>query len=403
MRGGTKMKGMASIVVLAALAGVPAASSGELITNVAGRKTTSLDGPWQAIVDPYENGYYDYRREPMANGFFRNEKPKDKSDRVEYDFDAAETLHVPGDWNTQRATLFFYEGTIWYEKSFDYALPAGARLFVYFGAVNYQAIVYLNGEKLGEHEGGFTPFCFEITGKLRAKGNFLVVKVDNARRRDAVPTVNTDWWNYGGITRAVSLVEVPGTFVADYVVQLRQGSLSEVSGWVRLSGSQREQSVTVEIPEAKIARTVRTDAQGFAELRFPAKLGLWSPENPRLYDVVVTAETDQVREPIGFRSVEVKGGEILLNGQPIFLRGISRPRGSAAAHGPGALRRGGTHPARLGQGAGRQLRAPGALPAQRGHDARGRPARACWSGRRCPSTGRSSGRTRPPSRTPATS
>ncbi len=81
------MKCVALMAVIGALVGVPPASAAELITNVAGRQTTSLDGPWQTIVDPYENGYYDYRREPMANGFFRNEKPKDKSDRIEYDFD----------------------------------------------------------------------------------------------------------------------------------------------------------------------------------------------------------------------------------------------------------------------------------------------------------------------------
>ncbi len=316
------MRCVALLAVLGVLVGAGVASASELITNVAGRKTTSLDGPWHAIVDPYENGYYDYRHQPLENGFFRNQKPKDKSDRVEYDFDSSETLNVPGDWNTQRATLFLYEGTVWYERSFDYSLPKGARLFVHFGAVNYHAIVFLNGEKLGEHEGGFTPFCFEITDKLRPQGNFLVVKVDDSRRREAVPTVNTDWWNYGGITRSVELVEVPETFVADYLVQLRKGSTGEVAGWVRLSGSRLEQTVRVEIPEARASQTVKTDARGFAELRFPAKLGLWSPEDPRLYEVVVSAETDRVRESIGFRSIEARGGEILLNGRPIFLRGV---------------------------------------------------------------------------------
>ncbi len=317
------MRYLAMLAVLGAVVGVRSVTADPVIANVEGRKTTSLDGRWQTIIDPYQNGYYDYRREPMANGFFRNQKPENPSDRVEYDFDTSDALSVPGDWNTQRPELFLYEGTIWYEKSFDYALPAGARLFVYFGAVNYQAIVYLNGVKLGEHEGGFTPFCFEITDTVRPKGNFLVVKVDDTRHRDAVPTVNTDWWNYGGITRSVELVEVPETFVADYFVQLRKGSTDEIAGWVRLDGSRRQQQVTVEIPEAKLRTSVRTDAQGFAELRFPAGLQLWSPENPKLYEVVVSAETDRVSEPIGFRSIEAKGSEILLNGRPIFLRGVS--------------------------------------------------------------------------------
>jgi beta-glucuronidase len=294
-----------------------------VIANVGGRKAVQLDGKWQAIVDPYETGYYDYRREPMADGFFQKRKPADKTDRVEYDFDASGTLDVPGDWNTQRPELFLYEGTVWYEKSFDYDRPAGSRLFVHFGAVSQRALVYLNGERLGEHDGGFTPFEFEITDLVRPTGNFLVLKVDNVRRREGVPTLNTDWWNYGGITRSVALVELPETYIADYLVQLRSGSTTDIAGWVRLSGSRGRQQVTVEIPEAGIAHAVTTDAGGFGEFSFPATLSLWSPDDPRLYDVAVVAESDRVSESIGFRSIEVAGTEILLNGRPIFLRGVS--------------------------------------------------------------------------------
>jgi beta-glucuronidase len=317
------MRGLQLMASITAVVAAQSVGAAELITNLDGRKTTRLDGQWQTIVDPYENGYYDYRLEPLANGFFKNEKPKAKSDRIEYDFDASETLGVPGDWNTQVPELFLYEGTVWYKKSFDYEKPPQARLFVHFGAVNQRAVVYLNGERLGEHEGGFTPFNFEITDRVRPAGNFLVVKVDNARRRDGVPTVNTDWWNYGGITRPVALVEVPETYVADYVVQLRKGSVSDIAGWVRLAGSHRRQEVTIEIPEAGIAHVAVTDPEGFVSFEFPARLSLWSPENPKLYDVAVVSETDRVRDSIGFRSVEVEGGEILLNGEPLFLRGVS--------------------------------------------------------------------------------
>jgi beta-glucuronidase len=143
----------------------------DLIQNTDGRKTISLDGDWKMIVDPYESGYYDYRYQPSANGYFKNAKPKNKTELIEYDFDKSGSLQVPGDWNTQSDQLFFYEGTVWYKKSFDYA-PAGGRrgdtrLFVYFGAANYFADVYLNGEKIGQHEGGFTPFNFEITKLVR--------------------------------------------------------------------------------------------------------------------------------------------------------------------------------------------------------------------------------------------
>jgi len=293
-----------------------------LIANTDGRKTVSLNGQWQTIVDPYESGYYNYRYQPSDNGYFKNAKPKSKTDLIEYDFDSSATLNVPGDWNTQSDQLFFYEGTVWYKKSFDYQRKPDTRVFVYFGAANYFADVYLNGEKIGQHEGGFTPFNFEITKLVRDTGNFLVVKVDNKRRLDAVPTLMTDWWNYGGLTREVKLIETPSTFVHDYLIQLQKGSRQRVSGWVKLAGQKLNQRITVRIPEVGINKTVNTDARGFAEVDFNADLKLWSPESPKLYDVTIEAATDQVRDQIGFRSIETKGTDILLNGRPIFLRGV---------------------------------------------------------------------------------
>jgi len=294
----------------------------QLITNTEGRKTTTLNGQWQVIIDPYESGFYNYRYQPSDNGYFKNAKAKNKSELIEYDFDKSETLKVPGDWNTQSDQLFFYEGTVWYKKSFDYQRKPNTRLFVYFGGANYFADVYLNGEKLGQHEGGFTPFNFEITNRVKDTDNFLIVKVDNKRRRDAVPTLMTDWWNYGGITREVKLIETPATFVNDYVVQLQKGSRDRVTGWVKLNGERLNQKIHVRIPEAGISRLFTTNASGTAMIEFTADLKLWSPENPKLYDVFIEAETDQVREQIGFRSLETRGADILLNGQPIFLRGV---------------------------------------------------------------------------------
>ncbi|HET8783565.1 MAG TPA: glycoside hydrolase family 2 TIM barrel-domain containing protein [Pyrinomonadaceae bacterium] len=316
------MKTLLLLVALLVLAPCIYAQQLGPIQNTDGRNTISLDGQWQTIVDPYESGFYDYRYQPSANGYFRNAKPKTKSDLIEYDFDKSATLMVPGDWNTQSDQLFFYEGTVWYKKSFDYQRRGDTRLFVYFGAANYVADVYLNGEKVGQHEGGFTPFNFEITTLVRESGNFLVVKVDNKRRRDAVPTLMTDWWNYGGLTRHVSLIETPATFVHDYLIQLQKGTRDRVKGWVRLNGARLGQRVNVRIPEAGISRSFTTDATGLAAIDFRADLKLWSPEDPKLYDVVVEAETDQVRDQIGFRSIETRGTDILLNGKPIFLRGI---------------------------------------------------------------------------------
>jgi len=316
------MKPLILLVTLFVLAPCVRAQQSDLITNTENRKTISLDGQWQIIVDPYESGYYDYRYQPSNNGYFKNAKPKSKSELIEYDFDKSATLKVPGDWNTQMDQLFFYEGTVWYKKSFDYLPRLDTRVFVYFGAANYVADVYLNGEKLGRHEGGFTPFNFEVTKLLRDKDNFLVVKVDNKRRRDAVPTLMTDWWNYGGLTRNVKLIETPGTFVQDYMVQLQRGSRDRVSGWVKLAGDKLAQKVTIRIPEAGVNKSFATDANGLALIDFSADFKLWSPESPKLYDVTIEAETDQVRDQIGFRSLETRGTDILLNGKPIFLRGV---------------------------------------------------------------------------------
>src|SRR5256886_3373819 len=316
------MKAHIALIFLLAVIPCVRAQQIDLIANSDGRKTISLDGQWRTIIDPYETGYYDYRYQPSANGYFQDAKPKSKSDLSEYSSDTAESLKVPGDWNTQAERLLLYEGTIWYKKSFDYQRKDNTRLFVYFGAANYLADVYLNGEKIGRHEGGFTPFNFEITNLVRDAGNFLIVKVDNKRRRDAVPTLITDWWNYGGLTRQVKLVETPSTFVQDYFVQLQKGSRERISGWVKLNGSKLNQKVTVRIPEARISKSFTTDANGSAQITLDAALTLWSPDNPKLYDVVIEAETDQVQDQIGFRTIETRGTEILLNGRPIFLRGV---------------------------------------------------------------------------------
>jgi beta-glucuronidase len=105
-----------------------------LISNVFGRKHLSLNGPWHAIIDPYENGYYDYRYEPLEKPYGSNEKPKSEGDRIEYDFDQSPTLTVPGDWNSQRPELGLYEGTIWYKTSFRGKREAERRKFLHIGA-----------------------------------------------------------------------------------------------------------------------------------------------------------------------------------------------------------------------------------------------------------------------------
>jgi len=310
--------------------GLHLGAQSNLIQNIQGHKILSLNGRWNYVVDPYENGYYDYRHAPFdksasgKGGFFDDKKQADKSELIEYNFDNSPTLRVPADWNSQSDKLEFYEGTVWYRQKFNLNPQAGKRYLLYFGAVNYEAHIYLNGKKLGMHKGGFTPFQFEITDKLNNGENTVVVKADNTRKQDEIPTINTDWWNYGGITRDVFVAELPGTYITDYKVQLAKGNANTIVGYVQMNGTGKSQKLTISIPELSIVKTVTTDTSGKVAINLAAnKINYWTPENPKLYDVTISAGTDTITDKIGFRTIEVKGQDILLNGKSVFLRGIS--------------------------------------------------------------------------------
>jgi beta-glucuronidase len=126
------------------------------LVNTSNRHYISLNGNWNYIVDPYETGYYNFHSEPYERSnaespaaFYNNYHAKSKSELVEYDFDKSAVIKIPGDWNTQVENLFYYEGTVWLKKSFDYTFESNKRIFVYFGAVNYKAEVYFNVTKPG--------------------------------------------------------------------------------------------------------------------------------------------------------------------------------------------------------------------------------------------------------------
>ncbi|ABQ07206.1 glycoside hydrolase family 2 protein [Flavobacterium johnsoniae] len=303
-----------------------------LISNVPNRNTTSLNGVWNYIIDPYQTGFYsfhldqyDKNEKPAKGAFFSNYHTQNKQELVEYDFDKSPTINIPSDWNSQVAELKYYEGNVWFKKSFDYNLKDKKRLFLYLGAINYKADVYLNGKKLGTHEGGFTPFNYEVTSIVQPKGNYLVIKVDNTRHKEDVPTVNTDWWNYGGITRDVTLIEEEASFVEDYTIQLKKGNKSVISGFIKINNFDASQNnISISIPELKINFKGKADAQGILNFEIPAKkISYWSPESPKLYDVTIDFNGQKLKDQIGFRTIETNEDKILLNGKPVFLRGIS--------------------------------------------------------------------------------
>jgi len=294
-----------------------------LLSNISARNNINLNGQWRYIVDPLENGYYDYRLMPLKdNGFFENKKFNTK-ELSEYNFATSAVMQIPSDWNSKDERLFFYEGTVWFEKDFNYKKDAKTKGILHFGAVNYDAKVYVNGKLAGTHIGGYTPFNFDVTNLLVDGNNFVVVKADNKRHKDNVPTVNMDWWNYGGITRDVNLAQVPNTYIEDYLVQLNKNEKGKISGWIKLNNETANESVSVSIPELKINKEVKTDAKGMAYFEIKANPVLWTPEKPKLYEVKISKADENLVDQIGFRTIETKGKEILLNGKKVFLRGIS--------------------------------------------------------------------------------
>ena len=288
----------------------------QLITNVYGRNAQSLNGKWDAIIDLYDQG--------RKNKIYLNKKPESKTDFYEYAFENGLRLNVPSDWNSQLPELKYYEGTVWYARRFDVAKKPGERLFLYFGAVSYRCRIYLNGQEIGRHEGGFTPFQIEVTNAVKETGNFLVVEANNTRTADAMPAMAFDWWNYGGITRDVFLVKTPAVFIEDYFIQLNKYKADQVDARIQLSEKIAGKNIELSIPELNAKQRLTTDGNGIAQVSFKMKkLERWSPGSPKLYKVVIRSETDQVEESIGFRNLYVKGEDIYLNDQLIFLKATS--------------------------------------------------------------------------------
>ncbi len=294
------------------------------------RPGLSLSGLWRYSIDPYRSGLTGFHGE-AANASERRyaetdveAATRDGGGPFEYDMQAAPTATLPGSWLNYSAEMRHYQGLVWHQRRFAAKVEAGQRQFLRFGAANYKARVYLNGAFVGEHEGGFTPFAFEVTDKLRAGENQVTVAVDSAASPASVPPPVTDWENYGGITRDIRLIATAQTFVDDAWVRLSRDGRIMVDA--RLDGPQAAgRAITLHVPTLGVVLSGVTDASGHwkASLAAPKGLVRWSPERPQLYDVTIDAGEDHWRDRVGFRTIETRGSEILLNGKPVFLRGIS--------------------------------------------------------------------------------
>jgi len=304
-----------------------------LLVGVDHRTVTSLNGDWHYLVDqPPARALYSAQGKVRDNSYGMNTHPNINSGphNDEYDFATAPTLKVPGDWNTQDPTLFRYEGVIWYQRDFDFQPRPNTRTFLHIGAANYRSFVWVNQKRICDHEGGFTPFDCEVTSALKPGSNFVVIAVDSTRDVDGIPSVGIDWFNYGGLTRDVSLVTLPSKFIDDYDIHLKHGTAfsaadaNTLTGYIHVEGATAGTPVTLHIPEADVETTVNTDSTGRAPFEVKAgNLTLWSPEQPKLYKVELASGDDKLTDDIGFRDIRVDGTRILLNGKSVFLQGAN--------------------------------------------------------------------------------
>jgi beta-glucuronidase len=275
-----------------------------------------LDGPWDFLTDPPEGG---------AEAGYVESFPDD-----------ADRMAVPGTWNV-RPSYHDHEGVAWYHRRFEVPATGVARLT--FHGVCHDATVWLDGDRVASHYGGYTPF--EIQDTLAAGEHDLVVRTDNTRDERSIPRPGTDWFPYGGITREVVLELVPERFVEDLVVEYTIGDGARevpaedarvhatVEVVVRNVGESVERTVGTNVAGTDARRTVDLPT-GTTTVTFDVQptVDLWSPEDPDLYDVIGHVETadgrDEYRDRVGFRSIAVTDTDVLINGEATPLRGVNR-------------------------------------------------------------------------------
>ena len=280
-----------------------------------GRKTRSLNGRWSFTLDPHDTALRQHWYRDCHLPIEGRTAPWD------YDVESSEVIELPSCWNLARPEFFHYEGSAWYGRRFDHRPErAGERVFLRIGAAHYDCRVFLNGRFLGNHLGGSTPFFVELTGEIQ-DDNWLFLSVNNRRTLERVPMRHTDWFNYGGVFRDVDLIRLPEVFIKDFFVHLvPDGTFGRIRIEATLSDAHAGEA-ELAIPGLGIeTRLPVTD--GRAALTLDASPALWSPDNPELYDVHLVHGDDHIVEKIGFREIRTEGQTILLNGEPILLKGI---------------------------------------------------------------------------------
>lgn len=271
------------------------------------RQTASLDGAWKFSTDESLIGERD-------EWFLR--------------LPSSETVEVPSVWN-EYSGLLEYEGVCWYEREFSFV---GGTLRLEFGAVMTYAKVWLDGEYLGDHYGGFTQFDFIVPNVEEGKHR-LTVSVDNRFDAHSVPQTKVDWYHYGGIIRGVSAEKLSGAAVlstkfeyelSDDYKTVKCTPVLDIYGVTASTDTAVASLDGKEYTRAEISvgsGETRTVALPSFTLEAPR---LWSPDSPELYTLCVHTSTDDLYDRVGFRKVGITPEGVSINGVTTELRGVNR-------------------------------------------------------------------------------
>ena len=293
------------------------------------QQSISLNGTWAVAFDPENSG---------RKKNFHRKPPK------------GVPVQVPGVWEQVRPG---YDGAGWYMRTFELPKEAGGKCVrLRFGAVNYFCQVWVNGLYAGSHEGGYTPFVLDVSGKAVVGKNQLTVRVVDPPRDTAVdgfvssaplrqtdiPSWKAGWYhNFGGIWQEVTLLVTEKTFIEDVFVQAScvRRKIAVAVTIMNQGGARAVQlAVTAQPHKGRgeslftVRRTVRLK-RGENTISFSRALTEFTPwdcETPFLYDLEATVLEGQTKihattVRFGFRDFEVKNGQFQLNGKRLVLKG----------------------------------------------------------------------------------
>ncbi|MDC1013299.1 glycoside hydrolase family 2 TIM barrel-domain containing protein [Gammaproteobacteria bacterium] len=292
----------------------------DLIGWIDSRQIINLNGEWSYIVDPMNNGLPE---SSFFGGFPKNKTQTTGMELIEYNFETAKKIQIPGAWNAADEKLLFYRGPVWLYKKFQYMPKEESLTHLYIEGSNFTTRVFINGLIVGKFEGGYVPFNFEISEHLKEGENILLVQTDNTLNESSVPTQKTDWWPWGGIVGDVYIVETPKQFIQNAYLQLNPDNFSEALFKLKMNHPSSGHSIKLEIPELKFIAKYQTNSFGVIEENIKINPQLWSPASPKLYEVIISSNAETISDVIGFRSIQTQGQKIFLNNREIRFKGIA--------------------------------------------------------------------------------